>query len=81
MTNAIILQAIQLLAGLVLGSGTLDRIAAVVERWADQELTGAEKRAGVLAELEVIGLKLTESLTNLGIELAVTYLKKQTEVK
>lgn len=74
--NAIIAQAINLLASLILGSEVFTRILATVERWAEKEITAAEKRHGVLDELEVIGLKLTESMARLGIELAVTYLKK-----
>ena len=74
--NAIIAQAINLLASLILGSDVFTRILATVERWAEKEITAAEKRHGVLDELEVIGLKLTESMARLGIELAVTYLKK-----
>lgn len=72
----IIAQAIKLLASLVLGSDVFERILATVDRWAEKEISSAEKRKGVLDELEVIGLELTESLARLGVELAVTYIKK-----
>lgn len=75
--NTLILKTIPLLANLLLGSGVFARILGTVERWAQKALTGAEKRHGVLDELEVIGLKLTESAARLGIELAVAYLKRQ----
>ena len=77
MGNIVIKQAIQMLARLILGSGAFERIIAVVERWADKEISGAEKRAGVLDEIQVIGLKLSKSVANLGVELAVQLLKRQ----
>lgn len=73
--NLLIQQAIHALAVLILGSDVFTRILATVERWADKAITGAEKRRGVLDEIEIIGLKVTESLARLGIELAVAYLK------
>jgi len=77
MGNIIIKQAIQMLARLLLGSGAFERIIAVVERWADKEISGAEKRDGVLDEIQVVGLKLSKSVANLGVELAVQLLKRQ----
>jgi hypothetical protein len=76
MKDAIIAQAINLIASLLLGSEVFTRILATVERWAAKEIAGAEKRHGVLDELQVIGLKLTESASRFGVELAVQYLKK-----
>ncbi len=66
---------IKTLAGLLLGSDVFKRILATVERWADKEISGVEKRDGVLDELQVIGLGLTKSLANVGVELAVQFLK------
>jgi len=77
--NIVVQQAISLLASLLLGSDTFTRILGVVNRWADKEISSAEKRAGVLDEFEIIGLNTTKSLANLGLELAVAYL--QNEVK
>lgn len=67
---------IKTLATLLLGSEVFARILAAVQRWAEKEISGAEKRHGVLDELQVIGLKLTESAARLGIELAVSYIKR-----
>jgi hypothetical protein len=53
------------------------QIQATVERWAKKEVESAKKRNGVLAELEVIGIGLCESLTRLGLELAVTVVKRK----
>lgn len=75
--NTLITQAISVLAGLILGSDVFTRIVGTVERWAEKEISSAEKRHGVLNELEIIGLKLSESLARLGVELAVAYLKRQ----
>lgn len=73
--NTIIAQSISLLANLILGSDTFVRVIAAVKRWEEKELANAEKRHGVIKELEIIGLKLTDSLANLAVELAVSYLK------
>ena len=74
--NILVRQAIDILAGLILGSDVFARILGTVERWAEMEISSAEKRNGVLNELEIIGLKLTESVARFGIELAVQYLKR-----
>jgi len=75
--NIIIQQTIQVLAGLILGSDVFTRIQGAVERWADKEIAGAEKRTGVLAELEIIGLQLAKWEANLGVELATAFIKKK----
>jgi hypothetical protein len=75
MNSIIITNAIQLIASLILGSDVFSRILGVVDRWAEKEISGAEKRKGVLDEIEVIGLKLGESAARFGIELAVQFLK------
>lgn len=74
--NLILSQVINLIASLLLGSEVFDRILATVERWADKEVKPADKRHGVLDELEVIGIQLSESLSRFGVELAVQYLKR-----
>lgn len=74
--NAVVAFLISQLAAAILGSDIFSRIVGTVERWAQEEITSAEKRHGVLDELEVIGLKLTESAARFGVELAVQYLKK-----
>jgi len=72
----IIGETIRFLANLALGATNFERITASVDRWAEMELTGAEKRHGVLAELNVIGIQLSERLARLGIELAVELLNR-----
>jgi hypothetical protein len=76
MNNIILAQAINLLATLILGSEVFERVLGTVERWAEREISGAEKRHGVMAELEVIGLKMAESTARFGIELALQYLRR-----
>ena len=68
---------IKQLANALLGADTFNRILASVQRWADKEISGLEKKQGVLSELEIIGLKLTEQLANLGIELAVAFIRSK----
>ena len=73
--NIIITQAIHVLAGLILSSNVFTRILAVVERWADKEISDLEKHDSVLNEIKIIGLNVAKWEANLGIELAVAYLK------
>lgn len=68
---------IKQLANALLGADTFNRILASVQRWADKEISGLEKKQNVLSELEIIGLKLTEQLANLGIELAVAFVRSK----
>ena len=76
MVNPVIAYLISQIAGAILGSDIFSRIIGCVERWAEKEISSAEKRHGVLAEIETIGLKLTESAARFGVELAVQYLKR-----
>ena len=68
---------IKQLANALLGADTFNRILASVQRWADKEISGLEKKQNVLSELEIIGLKLTEQLANLGVELAVAFVRSK----
>jgi len=77
MGNIILITAINIVAKLVLGSGVFDKILALVTEWADKKIDGAAKRQGVLDSIEVAGLKLGKSATNLAIELAVTLITKK----
>ena len=75
MTNIIIQQTIQILASMILGSDVFTRVLGVIQRWEEKEIAGLAKKEGVLAEFEIIGLKLTGWLANIAIELAVGYTK------
>lgn len=74
--NVIVIQAIKFLANMILGSGVLDRIIPFVTKWSEKQVSGLEKQQGVVKDLQVIGLGLSTSLTNLAVELAVQYLKR-----
>ena len=75
--NMFITFLIKQLANALLGADTFNRILASVQRWADKEISGLEKKQNVLSELEIIGLKLTEQLANLGVELAVAFVRSK----
>jgi hypothetical protein len=75
--NATILSIIAWLADLLVGSGTFDRVKAAVARWQEKQISGVEKREGVLDELQIIGIEASASVMNLMIELAVQLLKLQ----
>lgn len=73
--NSIVLFLLRQVVDLLLGSGIFDRVLATVERWADKEISGLEKKQGVLNELEIIGLNLSKSAANFAVEAAVQALK------
>jgi len=65
-------------ASFLLGSDTFARIKGVVLQQEQKLIEGSKKRDAVLAELQVIGIGVAANLLNLGIELAVAWLKTQT---
>ena len=73
--NPIIGFLLKQVVDIILGADVFDRVLGAVERWADKEISSLEKKEGVLAELEVIGLKLSKSGANFAVEAAVQYLK------
>ena len=73
--NPIALFLLKQVVDLILGSNVFDRVLGAVERWAEKEISSLEKKQGVLAELEIIGLKLSESAANFAVEAAVQALK------
>lgn len=77
MTWLLLKPFIKPLAALILGSGVFDRVLASVKRWEALQLAGSEKRHGVLKELEIVGIHLTESAARFGIELAIQWMKRE----
>ena len=83
MGSSIVAFLIKQLASILIGSDTFVRIENSVKRWeekAKNELepvtTGADKKAAVIAELEILGIELAGWLANLAVELAVAKLKE-----
>jgi hypothetical protein len=68
-------------AKIILGSDLFERIKATVLRQEEKAIKGSKKRDAVLAELQVIGISTATYLINLGIELAVAWLRTQSEKK
>lgn len=68
-------------ANFLLGRDIFSRLRGTVERQADTELTGPQKRAAVFEELKTIGLELENWAINLGIELAVAWMMTQASKK
>lgn len=66
-------------ANVLLSKSTFATIKDAVIQINMQNLTGAQKRANVLKDLEKIALNIGESMLNLGVELAVAWIKTQTK--
>lgn len=73
MNQILLAQAVKFLAELILGSSVFNQILASVEAWDAKQIAGAEKKTGVAKDIEILGLNLTNSMSNLAIELAVAY--------
>jgi len=73
--NSVIAFLLKQVVDLILGSDVFERVLGSVERWAEKEISGLEKKVGVVAELEIIGLKLSTSAANFAVEAALQYLK------
>lgn len=69
--------AISSFAKFILGGTTFTRLIGIAKRQQDSNLSGAEKREAALADIEMIGLDIGGWAINLGIELAVAWLKSQ----
>lgn len=66
---------IQKFANFLLGSKVFEQIKHIVSHFEDKALTGAQKRAAALSDLQGIGLGIAGFMLNLGIELAVAYFR------
>ena len=73
MNNILLTQAIKFLAQMILGSNVFTSVVGAVQRWEEKQISGLEKKTGVLKEFEVLGLNLVGRMANLAIELAVAY--------
>ena len=77
MGTLIIQNAIILLARAIIGRVNFDKILDLVTAWEEKQITGAQKRQGVLADLTVLGVQIAEGTARTGIQLAVEYLKRK----
>ena len=67
---------LQGLARIILGNDVFSTIKdIVINLLSDDEHTGEEKRKIAIKRLRALGIKLTDSLLNLGIEIALASLK------
>lgn len=71
MKNTIVKTLINSLGSILFTSMTFDRAKAAILRWEEKQISGVEKKEGVLDELQVIGIKLSAFAANLLVELAL----------
>jgi hypothetical protein len=69
--------AISIFANIILEAGLFEKIKNLVLIQDTKILSGSEKRNVVRKELESIGITAANSLINLGIELAVVWVKSK----
>lgn len=68
---------IERFAKFVIGGVPFESMKRIVADWDNEALTGEEKRKAVLHEFATLGYAIASWLVNLGIELAVAYLRKK----
>jgi hypothetical protein len=76
MSNAVVLQLIKLLAKWLVGSAFFKDAVKAVQTWNDLKISGAQKKEGVIADLEEQGWRVTGRAMNQGIELALSYIER-----
>lgn len=69
---------IERFAKFMFGGVPFESMKRIVADWHSSALSGPEKRQAVLEEFESLGYALAGCLVNLGLELAVAYLKSKT---
>ena len=75
--NAFIIEAVKLIGKWVLGTGILERVKDEVDAWMDKEISGAEKKAGVLGVLKTEGLYMTNTAFDHAIQLALIWISQE----
>lgn len=75
MNSIIVNAAIQTLVAVLGQSDLFVHVQGCVDRWESKALSGLDKKQGVVAELEKIGVQSTGWLVDTLIQLAVTKLK------
>ena len=75
--NAIAIFLLKQVADVILGADTFTRIQGAVQRWEEKEISSVDKKAGVVAELEILGIEIAASLANWAIETAVQLVKSK----
>lgn len=76
MTNAVVLSLIKVLAKWLVGSAFFKDAVNAVKEFNETKLQGAQKKSGVMAQLEAEGWRVTGKTMNTAIELAVNYVDR-----
>ncbi len=64
-------------AKFILGGVAFETLKRIVTKFGNTTLTGPQKRESVISEFKVYGYMLGEMMLNLGVELAVAWLKSK----
>ena len=75
--NAFIISAIQLIGKYILGTGILERVKEEVDAWAEKEISGMDKKAGVYNALKAEGLYLTQRAFDHAVQLALMWASQE----
>ena len=66
-------------AKFIYGGDVFSRLINIIKRQQDKILTGPEKRQAAFEEVKIIGIEITDWAINLGIELAVAFVRSQSK--
>jgi hypothetical protein len=71
--------AISSFARFIMGGDVFSRLINIIKRQQDKSITGHEKRQAAFEEVKIIGIEITDWAINLGIELAVAWVRSQSK--
>lgn len=71
--------AISSFAKFIFGGDIFNRLINIIKRQQDTGVSGPEKRKAAFEEAKVIGIEITDWAINLGIELAVAWVRSQSK--
>lgn len=71
--------AISSFAKFIFGGDIFKRLINIIKRQQDKSITGPQKRQAAFDEVKIIGVEITDWAINLGIELAVAWVRSQSK--
>ena len=77
--NALIIAAVKLIAKYTLGTGILEQVKAAVDEWATREISGLDKKEGVLNQLKASGLYISQRAFDDAVQLALIWADRETK--
>lgn len=72
--NTFLVEAVKFVGRMVLGTGVLEQIKDAVDEWSAKQISGLDKKEGVISQLKADGLIMTQRAFDNGIQLALIWI-------